>query len=1116
MRLDCYCALSVVLCCGLIAKPGLAQNIVLDGTLGPADNLQGPIYIIDQAFGTTVEENLFQSFNDFNLSTGEAAVFTSDPSIQNILSRVTGGNPSSIDGSLLTTSRAVNLFLINPSGILFGPNARLNVGSETRGSFFTTTADGLAWPDDSRFTGIEPDGAEGLLNIVGNPSRFIASQRPLAPIEILGSRPLVVQPGQSLVFLGGDIAVDDSAILGISRSQGGALSLGGLANQGEVELLADGNLWQLRFPEDISRSNVTISGGSSLTTVSSRSGGDLSIFGRDIIVEESSNVTIGIIENGGFQGAQSGELLFDAQGKITLQGAQSLVFSGLGTASIGNVGKITLIADEVHILDGAVLATNLQSMGDIGDILINAKSRIILRDGTAISFANVGAVGDAGNIEINTPILEVLDGARLGSVGFGVGRIGDLLINNSELTLIEGGEISTLVAGPAVSDGGDVKINTSSLVLSEGGQLFANTLGEGNAGNLQVFARDRVLLQGSSFIDGLPLERGVLPLSSAISSNVSGSSAQGDAGDILIETKLLEVLDGAQISTNVNGLGSGGNIRLNISESAVFRGTTPDKLFPSSAVSSLSPDSIGDGGNLRLISSGSLELSEGAQIGAFNAGFGDGGTVSIMVQDDVFLNTESRIFSIVEATASGDGGAVSIETDLLGLTGGSQIIATSEGDGIIGNINVVAKDINISGFDIESGQSSALITPRSFSARGFTNIFVPIDRTTSNAVGGDISIVTENLRLADGALIDARTTGDANAGNINVEAISLTLENGSRILSTTESESGTSGKAGGVQIDAVGNILISGIARDSQLGPPGNLPADSLSASGISVRSDSLGEAGDIRLTGSSLRLTDGGQLIADSNSVSGGNIELILNASLLLDSGGLISATAGNNREPGDGGNINVTTPFLFGLPGSNSDIIANAFQGAGGNIVINSNAILNFRLQEEPNQNILRGNTSNDISASSQFGRSGVLNLAGLNIDPSQGTNELSSELVDSTKLIDRRCELVANPNSRSQFVQRGRWGLPNEPSQSSQDSPFMADLGPEFLSKPDAAVQAAETLEMALPPKGDSVQKNSLEFSSADLLEAEGWSLNEDGKVTLLSSRLARPISYRQPCH
>jgi large exoprotein involved in heme utilization and adhesion len=73
-------------------------------------------------------------------------------------------------GRIFTQSANVNLFFINPSGIIFGPNARIDVGSATRGSFIATTADALVWANGGQFSATNPSGASPLLTIVGDPS----------------------------------------------------------------------------------------------------------------------------------------------------------------------------------------------------------------------------------------------------------------------------------------------------------------------------------------------------------------------------------------------------------------------------------------------------------------------------------------------------------------------------------------------------------------------------------------------------------------------------------------------------------------------------------------------------------------------------------------------------------------------------------------------------------------------------------------------------------------------------------------------------------------------------------------------------------------------------------
>jgi filamentous hemagglutinin family protein len=113
----------------LIALLGMSEaQMTLDGSLGPQRTLTGPDYRIGAELGQTRGSNLFHSFGQFNIPTGGSVTFTGPPMIANIVSRVTGGQPSAIDGALRSEITGANLFLLNPSGVLFGPNASLNVG----------------------------------------------------------------------------------------------------------------------------------------------------------------------------------------------------------------------------------------------------------------------------------------------------------------------------------------------------------------------------------------------------------------------------------------------------------------------------------------------------------------------------------------------------------------------------------------------------------------------------------------------------------------------------------------------------------------------------------------------------------------------------------------------------------------------------------------------------------------------------------------------------------------------------------------------------------------------------------------------------------------------------
>jgi len=135
----------------------ISAEVVTDGTTGPATKLIGPNFVIGQDLGTQSGNNLFHSFHSFNLSTtgsiSESAVFTGSNNIKNVISRVTGGNISTIDGLLKSEIANADFYFLNPAGIIFGENAKVNVPA----AFHISTADELRLQDGSIFSASTPN-----------------------------------------------------------------------------------------------------------------------------------------------------------------------------------------------------------------------------------------------------------------------------------------------------------------------------------------------------------------------------------------------------------------------------------------------------------------------------------------------------------------------------------------------------------------------------------------------------------------------------------------------------------------------------------------------------------------------------------------------------------------------------------------------------------------------------------------------------------------------------------------------------------------------------------------------------------------------------------------------
>jgi filamentous hemagglutinin family protein len=184
-------------------------------------------------------KNLFHSFGTFNVKTGEVANFKPDDGIQNILGRVTGGTPSLIDGKLqvnggVINPPAVNLFLMNPAGIVFGKGASLDIN----GAFTATTAKAI----DLNGKWFNAVGTNNYSELTGNPLGLAFPGS--TPGSIFSAATLSnVQPGKSITLVGGTVIST-----GDIKTAGGNISISTVEGGKYVQIKSDGSLLRLDLP----------------------------------------------------------------------------------------------------------------------------------------------------------------------------------------------------------------------------------------------------------------------------------------------------------------------------------------------------------------------------------------------------------------------------------------------------------------------------------------------------------------------------------------------------------------------------------------------------------------------------------------------------------------------------------------------------------------------------------------------------------------------------------------------------------------------------------------------------------------------------------------------------
>ena len=266
----------------------VTTNVDINGI--PSDRIDG---------GTIRGVNLFHSFQEFNVDAERGAYFTNHAGIENILSRVTGGNISKILGTLGVVGGNANLFLINPNGIIFGPNASLDLN----GSFLASTANSLIFADGTRFS-TAPSQSAPLLTVsipvglqFGGAAGAISNQSQASPNgaeNTLGDPVgLHVQTGKTLALVGGDVTLEGGNL----TAKQGRIELVSVAGNSLVSLSPTEKGWVLGYEGVQNFQNILLAqridsskNMRSLIDVSGEGGGDIQVQGSYVTLTDGSQI----------------------------------------------------------------------------------------------------------------------------------------------------------------------------------------------------------------------------------------------------------------------------------------------------------------------------------------------------------------------------------------------------------------------------------------------------------------------------------------------------------------------------------------------------------------------------------------------------------------------------------------------------------------------------------------------------------------------------------------------------------------------------------------------------------------------------------------------------------
>lgn len=466
---------------------------------------------------------------------------------------------------------------------------------------------------------------------------------------------------------------------------------------------------------------------------------------------------------------------------------------------------------------------------------------------------------------------------------------------------------------------------------------------------------------------------------------------------------------------------------------------------------SVTSQATGNGGNLTL-ETGRLTVRDGAQIGANTFGRGSAGTLKVSARESVELigtaaegQFTSALLTSVDRKATGDGGNLTLETGRLIIRDGAQVAAGTLGSGSSGSLEVRASE------SVELRGTSA------FDSRDASGLFTSVQPGATGA-GGNLTLETGRLIIRDGAGVTAGTLGEGAGGTLAVEAReSVELRGTSvdgRVPSLLTALTMGAGNAGNLRIET-GQLTVQDRAQ-------------------VTVSSTGSGKAGELQVKARFIQLENLAAILATTISGNGGNITLQPQDLLLLRRNSQISTTAGIAGAGGDGGNITIDTDFIVAVPSENSDITANAYEGRGGNIQITVQSIFGTQFREDETP-------QSDITASSEFGLDGVVEINTPDIDPSRGLANLPEAPVPEG-LIAQGCPA----DKENTFTITGRGGLPPQPGEALRTSAVVVNGG---------------RLEAGVENRSEAVTATPVTYSTpAPLVEAQGWVINTQGQVVL----------------
>lgn len=681
---------------------------------------------------------------------------------------------------------------------------------------------------------------------------------------------------------------------GVVFGAGAKLDIGGsfLASSADSLLFSDGNVFSALDPQSKPLLTVNAPIGLQLRENSV----PIQVQAANLAVKPNQNLTL-----------VGGNLNLDG-GKLTAPGGQIQLG---GIASAGRVGITE---------NGNLSFPNGVGLADLS--LTNGAS------------ADVRS-GGGGAIAVNARNLELSKGSFLAAgIGSGLGNVnaqaGDININATDGISLNNSFIDNGINEKGTGTAGEVKLTTSNLSLTDSSRIGNNLFGNGQSGNITINASGEISLTGGSTLQNKVIKNAV-----------------GNAGNIDISAKSLNLQDRSQILADTAGKGSAGNINIKANDAVSLRAQ-------SGIFNQVLEGAIGNGGTL-AINAANLSLGDNSLLVSNTYGQGDAGKIAINTSGKVSFDNSFIQTKVIE-NAVGKGGNIEIVADSLDLTNKSQFLADTDGVGDAGNVDLTTNQAtSLSG-------SSLIISKVNKTGRG--------NAGGININAGSFSLAAGATPLADFSQLISNTEGKGNGGDITIKATNSILLDRGRLLSASgEPDVNPVGNAGDItliapQIDFKNFSFVSAAAPKRVTGEAGNI---NINADNLRIREGTIVntltetgfKGGDINVNAKTLEMNTGGKIVtATVQQGNAGNINLNVTDNIILDgnnpfkrpaevrvfeepflndlepSTGLFANT--NDTATGNGGSITIGNPKSMTISNGAKVSVASQGQGNSGKLTI------------------------------------------------------------------------------------------------------------------------------------------------------------------------------------